>query len=90
MVRTGDETMSDYDVLYAIVIRLPGGNGSDIYNNIDEITEKVGKAMETEFKDIYGVPLGMELVEPDGELRIINRLNWDTDYPEEDDTYEEA
>ena len=43
--------MSDYDVLYGVVLRLPGGNGGPIIKNIDEITERFGNAIKKEFEE---------------------------------------
>lgn len=77
--------MSDYDVLYGVVIRLPGGNGGGIMNNIDVISERLGKAIQTEFEDFMALPFGMELVEADGKIRILDRVEYSMEYPEEDD-----
>lgn len=81
--------MSYYDVLYGVVLRLPGENGGKIIDNIDEITQQVGKALQKEFKDFYVMPYGMELVEDDKKLRILNRIEFVDDFSEEDDYYEE-
>lgn len=75
--------MSDYDVLFGVVIRLPSENGVDINKNIDEITKRVGKAIQKEFKDFYIQPFGMELVEPDGNIRILNSIEYPVEYEEE-------
>lgn len=75
--------MSDYDVLFGVVIRLPSENGVDINKNIDEITERVGKAIQKEFKDFCIQPFGMELVEPDGKIRILNSVEYPVEYEEE-------
>lgn len=75
--------MNDYDVLFGAVIRLPSENGVDINENINEITERVGKAIQKEFKDFYIQPFGMELVEPDGGLRILNSVEYPVEYEEE-------
>ena len=75
--------MSDYDLLFGVVIRLPGGNGAPIMKNIDEITEKVGKAIQSEFKDFLVQPFGMELVEPDGHIRILDSVEYPVEYEDE-------
>ena len=82
--------MSDYDVLYGVVIRLPGGNGINLIKNIDEITQRLGKAIQTEFPDVYAIPFGFEVVESDGKVRIINKVEYpieleDEEYPEEEE-----
>lgn len=81
--------MSDYDILYGVVLRLPGGNGGDIVNNIDEISERLGKAIQTEFEDFMAIPFGMELVEDDKKVRILNQVEYPKDYPETDDDVSE-
>lgn len=75
--------MSDYDLLFGVVIRLPGGNGAPIMKNIDEITEKVGKAIQSEFKDFFVQPFGMELVELDGHIRILDSVEYPVEYEDE-------
>ena len=78
---------NDYDVLYGLIIRLPDENGAKIYKNIDEITRRLGEAIQKEFEDFYALPFGMELVEPDGKIRIVNRIKFDDEFPKEDDEY---
>lgn len=68
--------MNNYDLLYGVVLRLPDENGAKLHKNIDEITERIGKAIQTEFEDFMAIPFGMELVEPDGQLRIVNRVKY--------------
>lgn len=34
--------MSDYDLLYGVVLRLDGGNGVELSENIDEISKRLG------------------------------------------------
>jgi hypothetical protein len=77
--------MSNYDVLYGMVLRLQSENGKDISKNIDEITERLGEAIKKEFPDFMLLPFGMELVEPDGQVRIINRVEYPIELEEEDD-----
>jgi len=76
--------MSDYDVLYGVVIRLEGGNGGPLMKNIDEITERLGNAIKKEFEDFMALPFGMELVEADKKVRILNKIEFNDEYPEED------
>ena len=72
--------MNEYDVLFAVILRIPDERGSKIYKNIDEITQKLGESIKTSKYENYAVyPLGMELVEPDKKLRILNRLKYDED-----------
>ena len=75
--------MGDYDLLFGVVIRLPSENGVDINKNINEITERVGKAIQSEFKDFLVQPFGMELVEPDGQIRILDSVEYPVEYEEE-------
>ena len=77
--------MNDYDILFGVIIRLPSENGADINLNIDKITKRVGKALETEFKDLYVQPFGMELVEPDGKIRILNSVEYPVEPEEEEE-----
>ena len=77
--------MGDYDVLCGVVIRLPGGNGGGIMNNIDVISERLGKAIQTEFKDFLVLPFGMELVEADGKIRILDRVEFSTELEGKDE-----
>lgn len=80
--------MSDYDILYGVVIRMPGGNGTNILNNINEITRRLGKAIAKEFPDVYAIPFGFEVVESDGKVRIINKVEYPIEL-EEDEEYSE-
>jgi len=76
---------NNYDVLFAVILRIPDERGSKIYKNIDEITQKLGESIKTSEYENYAVyPLGMELVEPDKKLRILNRLKYDDDYFDEE------
>ncbi len=77
--------MGDYDVLCGVILRLPSNNGGDIFNNIDEINQKLGKAVETEFTDFMIVPFGMELVEPDMKVRILNSVQYPVEHEEDKD-----
>lgn len=77
--------MSYYDVLCGVILRLPSNNGGDIFNNIDEINQKLGKAVETEFTDFMIVPFGMELVEPDMKVRILNSVQYPVEHEEGED-----
>ena len=76
---------NNYDVLFAVILRIPDERGSKICKNIDEITQKLGESIKTSEYENYAVyPLGMELVEPDQKLRILNRLTYDDDYFDEE------
>ena len=76
---------NNYDVLFAVILRIPDERGSEICKNIDEITQKLGESIKTSEYENYAVyPLGMELVEPDQKLRILNRLKYDDDYFDEE------
>ena len=78
--------MSYYDILCGVILRLPSkDNGEDIFNNIDEINQKLGKAVETEFTDFMIVPFGMELVEPDMKVRILNSVQYPVEHEEDED-----
>lgn len=80
---------NNYDVLFAVILRIPDERGSKIYKNIDEITQKLGESIKTSEYENYAVyPLGMELVEPDKKIRILNRLKYDEDAFEDDELIE--
>ena len=77
-------------VLFAVILRIPDERGSKIYKNIDEITQKLGESIKTSEYENYAVyPLGMELVEPDKKIRILNRLKYDEDAFEDDELIED-
>ena len=62
---------NNYDVLFAVILRIPDERGSKIYKNIDEITQKLGESIKTSEYENYAVyPLGMELVEPDKKIKL--------------------
>ena len=63
---------NNYDVLFAVILRIPDERGSKIYKNIDEITQKLGESIKTSEYENYAVyPLGMELVEPDKKVLAV-------------------
>lgn len=70
---------NNYDVLLAVVLRLPSERGTEIFQNIDEILKKIGDSIAKEYEDFGVYPLGMELVQPDQKPRILNRLKYDED-----------
>lgn len=76
--------MNDYDLLYGVVIRLPDKDGIELSKNIDEITQRLGNAIQKEFKDCCAIPFGFELVEPDGQVRIINKVEYPIELEEEE------
>jgi len=81
---------NNYDVLFAVILRIPDERGSKIYKNIDEITQKLGESIKTSEYENYAVyPLGMELVEPDKKIRILNRLKYDEDAFEDEELIED-
>ena len=81
---------NNYDGLLAVILRIPDERGSKIYKNIDEITQKLGESIKTSEYENYAVyPLGMELVEPDKKIRILNRLKYDEDAFEDDELIED-
>ena len=77
--------MSYYDVLFGVVLRLSSPDGKDIFKDIDSLNQQLGEAIKTEFTDFMVVPFGMELVEDDMQIRILNKINYDDELPEEDD-----
>ncbi|MBP3225692.1 MAG: hypothetical protein J6M08_02080 [Methanobrevibacter sp.] len=81
---------NNYDVLFAVILRILDERGSKIYKNIDEITQKLGESIKTSEYENYAVyPLGMELVEPDKKIRILNRLKYDEDAFEDEELIED-
>lgn len=82
--------MSDYDLLYGVVLRLDGGNGVELSENIDEISKRLGEAINKEFSDFVVLPYGFELVEPDKKIRILNYLKFDDEITETDEKIEET
>lgn len=81
--------MSYYDVLCGVVLRLPSNDGKDIFNDIEDINKKLGETISKEFEDIMVVPFGMELVEEDMQVRILNKIEYNDEIPETDDEVEE-
>jgi len=82
--------MSNYDVLYGVVIRLQDPDGVELSKNIDDITDRLGKAIVKEFPDMIALPFGFELVEPDGHVRIINKIEYYEEFSETDELEEET
>lgn len=80
--------MGYYDVLFGVVLRLPSENGADIYKNIDDINQKLGEAIKNGFTDFMVVPFGMELVEDDMKIRILNRIDYTDEFPEDEEELE--
>lgn len=76
--------MNNYDVLYGIVIRLQDQDGTKINKNIDELTRRLGNAIKKEFDDFMALPFGFELVEPDGKVRILNKIEYTDEETEEE------
>lgn len=75
--------MDDYDILYGVVIRRKSKDGGkDINKDIDNLTDCLGQTIIKQFKDIYVIPLGMELVEDDKKVRIINNIELTDGIPE--------
>ncbi|MBQ2635394.1 MAG: hypothetical protein IJJ11_07880 [Methanosphaera sp.] len=81
--------MSYYDVLCGVVLRLPSKDGKDIFKDIEDINKKLGETISKEFEDIMVVPFGMELVEDDMRVRILNKIEYNDEIPETDDEVEE-
>ena len=81
--------MNNYDVLYGVIIRLQDPNGVELSKNIDDITDRLGKAIAKEFPDMMALPFGFELVEPDGQVRIINKIEYNEEFSETDEELEE-
>lgn len=81
--------MNDYDLLYGVVIRLPDKDGIELSKNIDEITKRLGEAINKEFKDFLAAPFGFELVEADKKVRILDKLEFNDELPETDEESEE-
>lgn len=76
--------MNNYDVLYGVVIRLQDQDGTKINKNIDELTRRLGNAIKKEFDDFMALPFGFELVEPDGKVRILNKIEYTDEETEEE------
>lgn len=77
--------MSYYDVLFAVILRIPSENGIDINKNVKNYSASVGNALIDQGYTDFGVyPLSMELVEDDMKVRILNRLEINNEIPEED------
>lgn len=77
--------MSYYDVLFGVVLRLSSPDGKDIFKDIDSLNQQLGEAIKNEFPDLMVVPFGMELVEDDMQIRILNKINYTDELPEEDE-----
>ena len=76
--------MNNYDVLYGVIIRLEDPDGIQLSKNIDNITEKLGNAIKKEFDDFMALPFGFELVEADGKVRILNKIEYTDEETEEE------
>ena len=81
--------MSYYDVLFGVILRLSSPDGKDIFNDIDSLNQFLGETIKTQFTDLMVVPLGMELVEDDMQIRILNKINYNDELPEEDNAGDE-
>ncbi len=81
--------MSYYDVLCGVVLRLPSNDGKDIFKNIEDISKQLGEAISKEFRDCMVVPFGMELVEDDMKVRILNKIEYNDEIPEEEEVDED-
>ena len=77
--------MSYYDVLFGVVLRLSSPDGKDIFKDIEDINKKLGETISKEFEDIMVVPFGMELVEEDMKIRILNKIEYNEEFPEDDE-----
>ena len=77
--------MSYYDVLCGVVLRIPSKDGKDIFNDIEDINKKLGETISKEFQDVMVVPFGMELVEEDMQVRILNKIEYNDEIPETDE-----
>ena len=77
--------MSYYDVLFGVVLRLPSPDGKDIFKDIEDINKKLGETISKEFTDCMVVPFGMELVEEDMKIRILNKIEYNEEFPEDDE-----
>ena len=77
--------MNNYDVLYGVIIRLQDPDGIQLSKNIDNITERLGNAIKKEFPDMMAIPFGFGLVEPDGKVRILNKIEYNEEFPEDDE-----
>lgn len=49
--------MNNYDVLFAVILRIPDERGSKIYKNIDEITQKLGESIKTSEYENYSISI---------------------------------
>ncbi|MBQ6099018.1 MAG: hypothetical protein IJL02_04055 [Methanobrevibacter sp.] len=76
-------------MLCGVVLRLPSNDGKDIFKDIKDINKKLGETISKEFEDIMVVPFGMELVEDDMQVRILNKIEYNDEIPETDDEVEE-
>ena len=72
--------MGDYDILFGVVIRLPDETGDGLLDDIESISEKLGGLIEKEYSDFMVLPFGMELVEEDKKVRILNKIEYPVEY----------
>ena len=77
---------NNYDVLLGVILRLPSERGADIHKNIGEISQKIGDAVKKEYENYMIVPFGMELVEPDGKIRILSHVEYPVEREDEDES----
>lgn len=76
--------MNCYDVLFAVILRIPSENGCDIYEHIHDHSKSLGNLIQEDYEDVGVYPLGMEIVQDDMKVRILNRLEINNETPEED------
>lgn len=74
--------MSYYDVLFAVILRIPSENGCDIYEHIHDHSKSLGNLIQEDYEDVGVYPLGMEIVEDDMKVRILNHLEMNDEFPE--------
>ena len=79
--------MSMYDVAFVVMLRLESNKCADIALNIEKYSEKLGDLIEEEYPNLIVAPVGMELVEDDGKVRILNKITY-TEFEEEDEEEE--
>ena len=71
--------MEDYDVLFAVVLRMSDTNGMNMEKKMDKATKKLGSCISDVYRDCAVLPVGFEKVNEDEFLGILNHFEFRED-----------
>lgn len=68
--------MSEFDVLFGLVLRLEDSDGTNIWRKCDngEISRKIGELIKQEYPNFMVYPIVFEEVEEDKKCRVTNQI----------------